>query len=189
MEIHEYENLYENLVNSDEAEGSLIWADKSEIERFKIDNLGKAEWAMKKIKILNQKIKDINDFADLETEKIDNWAVKETGKYHEQKEFFEGLLKEFYSENKAQDKDFKLNLPSGKVTMRKSKKFNYIDENAILDFCNINHFENAVKVEMKLNKAELKKLFPNGYNPETGEVIPGLEITEVENINVKALEE
>ena len=37
----------------------------------------------------------------------------------------------------------------------------------------------------EIDKAALKKLFKNGIDSVTGEVIPGMKIEETENVNIK----
>ena len=63
-------------------------------------------------------------------------------------------------------------------------KWFYDDEQAIIDYCNVNQID-AIKVEEKLDKTSLKKICKNGVNQETGEVLPGIRIEKTETITVK----
>lgn len=154
-------------------------------EGFKIENLEGATWAFRKLRAIAAKESEIKSIAESERMRIDAWEKQQCDQYQNSKEYFEGLLSTYYAEEKAKDSKFKLSTPYGKVTSRKSDKWFYDDEQAVIDYCNINQI-GAIKVEEKLDKASLKKLCKNGVNQETGEILPGIRIEKVETITVKA---
>ena len=73
----------------------------------------------------------------------------------------------------------------GKVTSRKTTKYIYEDEQAIMDYCNTNEID-VIRVKEELDKTAFKKLCKDGVNQETGEVVPGVRVEVVESISIKA---
>lgn len=156
-----------------------------ELEGFKITNIDEANWAFRKIRALQEEVKETNLLADKEKERIENWREKEIKTSIDNIEYFEGILTEYYMKLRSENPKAKLNTPYGKVTSRKSKKWNYQNEEEILKYLKENEYSDLIKVKEDINKAELKKMFKDGVNKETGEVLPGLEIKEEESISVK----
>lgn len=153
-------------------------------ESFKIDNLEAATWAFRKLRAIESKKAEIKAIADKERANIDAWEQQELKQYEADREYFEGLLSAYYVEERAKDKKFKLSTPYGKLSCRKSSKWIYEDEQALIDYCNINEID-AIRVKEELDKTNLKKICKNGVNQETGELLPGLRIEETETISVK----
>ena len=161
-------------------ENTLVQQDLTEVrEGFKIEDLEGATWAFRKLRAIENKEADIKAIAEEEIARVNNW--KET----ELKQYFEFLLSEYYKNEKAKDKKFKLSTPYGKVTSRKSSKWNYENEEALTKYLKDNRPE-LVRVEEEVNKTELKKVFKDGIDKETGEVLPFVTIEETETITVKA---
>lgn len=156
-----------------------------ELEGFKITNIDEANWAFRKIRALKEEVKETNLLADKEIERINSWREKETKASIDNIEYFEGLLTEYYMKLRNENPKAKLNTPYGKVTSRKSKKWNYQNEEEILKYLKENEYSDLIRVKEDINKAELKKVFKDGVNKETGEVLPGVEIKEEESISVK----
>lgn len=155
-----------------------------EQEEFKINDLQGASWAFRKLREIEKKEAEIKAVAEQEKALIDRWFVAETEGLRSDREYFEGLLKEYYLTNKREDKRFKLSTPYGKVSSRKTKKWNYEDEDQLKEYLKANDIA-AIKVKEDIDKAALKKIFKNGVNEETGEVLPFVSIEEVESISVK----
>ena len=154
-------------------------------EEFKVTDLQGATWALRKLRALNEKIAEINTLAIEEISRINEWAEKEVKSLNDDKEYFEGLLSAYYVEERAKDKKFKLSTPYGKVTSRKTTKYIYEDEQAVMDYCNLNEID-AIRVKEELDKTAFKKLCKDGVNQATGEIIPGVRVETVDNISIKA---
>ena len=154
-------------------------------EDFKVNDLQGANWCFRKIDANMVKLSEIKALAETEIIRINTWLDRETRQLEYNISYFEGLIKEYYIKQRELDKKFKLTTPYGKVTARKSKKFIYEDEQAIIDFCNMNKLD-CIEVVEKLNKTELKKLCKEGVNNETGEIVPGVKVEEVTTISVKS---
>ena len=153
-------------------------------EGFKIENLEGATWAVRKLRAIENKEAEIKVIAEEEINRVNAWKEKELEQYAKDKEYFSYLLEEFYRAEKAKDKKFKLSTPYGKVTARKSSKWNYENEEALVKYLKDNKPE-LVRVKEEVNKTELKKVFKNGVDKETGEVLPFVTIEETETITVK----
>ena len=164
----------------------LLQNDLQEVkEEFKVTDLQEATWALRKLRALNEKIDEINAIAVEEISRINEWAEKEVKSLNYDKEYFERLLSAYYVEERAKDKKFKLSTPYGKVTSRKTTKYIYEDEQAIMDYCNTNEID-VIRVKEELDNTVFKKLCKDGVNQETGEVVPGVRVEVVESISIKA---
>lgn len=164
----------------------LLKNDLQEVkEEFRVTDLQGATWALRKLRALNEKIEEINATAVEEISRINEWAEKEVKSLNDDKEYFEGLLSAYYVEERVKDKKFKLSTPYGKVTSRKTTKYIYEDEQAIMDYCNTNEID-VIRVKEELDKTAFKKLCKDGVNQETGEVVPGVRVEVVESISIKA---
>ena len=163
-------------------------------EEFKVTDLKSATWAFRKLRAIEAKVAGINETATEQMLDIKNWADNEIKAYepekevkslNDDKEYFEGLLSAYYIEERAKDKKFKLSTPYGKVTSRKTTKYIYEDEQAVMDYCNLNEID-AIRVKEELDKTAFKKLCKDGVNQATGEIVPGVRVETVENISIKA---
>ena len=94
------------------------------------------------------------------------------------------MLSAYYIQERAKNKRFKLSTPYGKVTIRKSKKWNYDDE-VVKEYIKAENLP-YIRVKEELDKTSLKKEFKDGINPITGEIVPGITIEETESITIKA---
>lgn len=155
-----------------------------ELEGFKITNIDEANWAFRKIRALKEEVKETNLLADKEKERIENWREKEIKTSIDNIEYFEGILTEYYMKLRSENPKAKLNTPYGKVTSRKNKKYNWINEEGLIKYLKENN-KKLIRVREEINKIEFKKVYKNGVNEETGEVLPGIEIKEEETILVK----
>ena len=154
-------------------------------EGFKIENLESATWAFRKLRAIAAKQVEIKGVADMERGRIDLWEKQQCEQFERDREFFETVLSEYYAAEKAKDSKFKLSTPYGKVSSRKANKWIYEDEETLKDYIKENNI-NAIRVEEELDKTSLKKICKDGVNQETGELLPGVKIEEIETITVKA---
>ena len=160
-------------------------------ERFVIQDLDSANWAFRKLAAIEKKRKEIKTLADNEIERIRNWQKQEEEGLNNSKEFFEGLLTEYFVRQKEVDPKFKISTPYGKVSSRKQQpKWNYEDEK-VLNWLKENDTE-LIRIKEEVNKAELKKKYKivgNTVVTEDGEIIEGITIEErPDSINIKVVE-
>lgn len=154
-------------------------------EVFSINDLQGATWAFRKLRAIEEKQKEITAIAIEEKLRIDEWLSNESKSLNDDKAYFEGLLSAYYIEERAKDKKFKLSTPYGKVTSRETEKYIYEDEQAIMDYCNMNELD-VIRIKEELDKSAFKNICKGGVNQETGEVVPGVRVETVESISVKA---
>lgn len=159
-------------------------------EAYKVKDLKSAMWCMDKIaeykKGIDEKTKIAKEeiaLLEAKIKKNEEWIKEETKEFESSKAFFEGLLIEYYREEKGKNKKFKLSTPYGKVSSRKTNKWFY-EEEKLSEYLRENDKE-LLKVKIDINKTDLKKKYPQGINQETGEIIPGINITEEENFTIK----
>ncbi|SHJ53456.1 Bacteriophage Mu Gam like protein [Clostridium cavendishii DSM 21758] len=155
-----------------------------EREGFKIEDLEGATWAFRKLRAIENKQVEIKAIADEEISRINEWKDAELKQYEADRQYFNFLLEEYYRNEKTKDKKFKLSTPYGNVSARKSKTWNYTNEEALTKYLNDNIPE-LIRVKEEINKTELKKVFKDGINQETGEVLPFVNIEDTETITIK----
>jgi len=152
-------------------------------QRFAVKDIDSANWALRKLKAINDKEAEVKYLASKELERINNWQTKELEKYKNNKDFFEMLLLEYYSANKIIDPKFKLSTPYGKVSSRKQQpQWNY-DNDKVIEWLNINN-KDLVRVKYEPIKTDIKKLYKAvGGNvvTEQGEIVDGITVEEKED--------
>ncbi len=160
--------------------------------RFMIQDLDSANWAFRKLAAIEKKRKEIKELADKEIERIRNWQQQEEKGLNNSKEFFEGLLTEYFVRQKEVDPKFKISTPYGKVSSRKQQpKWNYEDEK-VLNWLKENDTE-LIRIKEEVNKAELKKKYKavgkEVITEDGGEIVEGITIEErPDSINIKVVE-
>lgn len=157
-------------------------------ERFKITNLESANWALRKLAAINAKEKEINDLKEKEISRIENWAQDELKKLAESKQFFEGLLTEYFMRERKKDPKFKISTPYGKVTARKQLPKWHYDEDKLIKWL-LQNDKDLLRVKYEPDKNEIKKKY-KVVGPvvvsEDGEIVEGITIEErPEAINIK----
>lgn len=152
---------------------------------FEIKNLDSAIWAFKQLKRLEDKKAEIQSAAANEIDQIKTWEQKEVKYLEDDVSFFKVNLEKYYKEQRDLDKKFRLTSPYGQVSSRKTKTYIY-DDDIVIDYLKENDCK-ALRVKEEIDKTEFKRIYKDGINTETGEVIPGVEIQTVENITIKTI--
>lgn len=156
-------------------------------DRYIIKSLEEAVWAFERLEEALKKKSHIIEVADAllaeKTRAISNWVSHETEPLDYDIEFFRAKILQYYNKQREQDAKFKLTTPYGKVTKRTTKVWKY-DEQKVLEYLKNNKPE-LIRVKEEIDKAELKKQCPDGINAETGEIVEGIDIEAVTNIEVK----
>ena len=128
-----------------------------EREGFKIDSLEGATWGFRKLRAINEKESELKAIAEGEIAKIRTWLESELKATQSDREYFEGILTEYYLNEWLKNSKFKLSTPYGKVSSRKTDKYIYEDEQAIKDYCNVNQLD-CIRVKEELDKTAFKKI-------------------------------
>lgn len=155
-----------------------------EVTSFKVTDLDSANRFFRKIAALNSKIQETKNLAASERLRINNWEEKENRAAEQSIIYFEAMLKEYFAKLREADPKAKVSTPYGKITSRKSTKWNYSDETSLLQYLKDND-TSLIRIKEEINKADLKKKYKDGINTETGEILPGVEISDEESISIK----
>ena len=95
-------------------------------EKFVVDDLSKAEWAMKKIAEKESKIAELKEQALKMHADIDIWLKGETEQLDSDKTYFQLSLQPYIDEQLKDSNKKSIKLPSGTVGYRKgTQQFNY----------------------------------------------------------------
>lgn len=152
-------------------------------ESWKVEDEASANWALRKIKEHENEIKRINDFAEQEISKIESWANKEVDQHKRDIDFFQSKLAEYAMDLREKDNKFKtLKLPNGRVRFRKRQPQWKYDDKTLIQSLKQAGMTDYIKVEEKPVKSDIKKVLEvidgKTINPETGEVVEGIEVIE-----------
>lgn len=151
-----------------------------EKERFKIENLEAANWAFRKLTAIERKKKEIQELANKEIERIKAWQEQEERGLDNSKEFFEGLLTEYFAREREKDPKFRISTPYGKVSSRKQQPKWHYDEDKLIKWLKENDME-LVRVKYEPNKTEIKKRYKvvgNVVTTEDGKIVEGITVEE-----------
>lgn len=157
-----------------------------EEDRFIVDSPEKADWALYKLREANKLIKQNEKIAEENHERVDKWLECENSKANESKEYFEDLLQEYFTNERAKNSKFKFSSPNGTLSSRKQQDNWIYEENKLVDVLKDTEFVTSVP---KLEKGLFKKSAKKGLdglsvvgnkvvNTNTGEVIDGVQIQE-----------
>lgn len=160
----------------DEQEGT-------EKESFTVKDDSSANWALRKIKHINDRLDENKALFDAEMDKLERWIKSEEEKSQNDIDFFQGLLAEYAMKKKEEDPEFKsLKLPNGRIGFRKQQpQWNYDDEK-IVQALKDSNLKDFINVQESPKKADIKKAFDvidgKVVNPDTGEILKGITIEE-----------
>lgn len=120
----------------------LPWEDDFDLEavdpvtekpRFVIDDLGKANWALKKIAAMRSELASVDSLANAEIDKIKAWQTKEKTRINSEIRSFETRLRPFAEAVVAGKKKKSVNCPNGLFGFRsKAADFEIINDSKLL---------------------------------------------------------
>ena len=154
---------------------------EEEKEKFEVNSLSSADWALRKIKELEADIKQNNDFAEAEKIRLEQWLESENRKYQESIEYFNGLLSHYLQELRKDNPKAKISTPHGTVSTRKNpKQWTYSDD-VLAELEEKEMFE-FIRIKKEVDKKELKKVLSatdDGIVVNSdGEVIKGITVVD-----------
>jgi hypothetical protein len=169
----------------------IMEEDTQEKERFRIENLEAANWAFRKLAAIERKRKEIQELANKEIERIKAWQEREERGLDNSKEFFEGLLTEYFAREREKDPKFKISTPYGKVSARKQQPKWHYDEEKLIEWLKENN-KDLLRVKYEPDKNEIKRVYKVvGTNVVTddGEIVEGITVEErPEKVTIKVVE-
>ena len=154
-----------------------------------VNNLHDVNEAIRLIKELEDQKLANEQFAQVELEKINTWLEKRNNALDYDIENYKALITAFYLKEKEQNPKLKsLSVPNGRFQSRTTRKLNY-DEAAMEQYLLQNHSNLIETVTVnKFNKADVKKLFKDGVDQFTGEIVDFVTETEETTYSVKTAE-
>ena len=160
-----------NLIDTVESFG--IPEDQEQRERFKIESKDQAIWALRKIAQAKANQDENTQAAQAEIERITAWRNEENEKLQRSVSFFESLLHEYFMQLREDDPKLKtVKLPHGSLKMRKQQPDFIYNEDELLEWAKV-FMPEVVVVKETVSKNPVKK-----HIRETGEMVPGVTITE-----------
>ena len=150
-----------------------------ENEKFEIKDLSDVNSVMATIRNIEKKKAENEEFATKEIERTQSWLDKENGTLDNKIEYYKGMILEYFMAEKTKNPKMKsLSTPNGTFKSRTTRKLNY-DEVAMLNYLKTNHSSLVeTEVKEKFNKSEVKKIFVNGIDQFTGEIVDFVTETE-----------
>ncbi|MFU0785777.1 MAG: Bacteriophage Mu Gam like protein [Enterococcus gilvus] len=131
--------------------------EQTSVEGWTIDDIGGADWALRKISALQSQNDEIKKFADLERERIVSWETKETESNNDRISFFEMKLSEYLNKLRKDDPKARIKTPHGTVGTRKAPdKWEYSSD-AVKELKKLG-MTDFVRVKEEVDKAEFKKV-------------------------------
>lgn len=174
-------SLEEYLLESYEAPEDL---DDTENQRFRIQDDNQADWALRKIARARQDMKEAEETAAMEIEKINRWLDGQREESLRTERFFTALLQEYYEPRFMTNPDKKTyKLPSGKVQRRTQQPQFDRDNEALLAWLKQRGMTDYIEVKETPKWGELKQqvqvvgehvVIKDG--PLKGEIIDGVEV-------------
>jgi hypothetical protein len=142
-------------------------------EAFTIEDDAAAEWAIRKIAAAQARIKDADKLYQGELYRLECWHRDTTKSDTERIEFFQGLLTAYHAAQLAEDPGRKtIKLPHGTLTSRaQGPVYEFTDDYLAWAA------KNAPET-LRERAPEVDKTAAKAYLQETGEVAPGVTITE-----------
>jgi len=158
-------------------------------ERFKIKDLSSLNWALRKLKVVEKAYNADKALWDEEIARLTKWFNKQSEGHNNATMFLEGLISEYAKAQRVIDPKWKQKTPHGHVGFRKAKKFNYGDEEKLVQYLADNGMSEYVKVVKSPIRSELKKVLTivegKAIFTSTGEVLPEIVVEETEDVTIK----
>lgn len=161
---------------------------KAEKEKFCIDSLKKASWAFRKLAVLNSLKNEHIELVKNETERLNSWLEKENKIVDNDIAYFEGLLRDYYTQEREKDDKFRLSTPYGKVTSRQSKDYTYNEELLLDELKDTEYIVVKESIDKNKLKGNITVLDDGRAVTNDGVVLEGLTVTDKVSYSVKPVE-
>lgn len=163
-------------------------------EAWRVTDLSSAAWAVEKVAALDANMAEVDECAEANIERWQNWRDEEKRKRLAEREFFVSKLAEYHRAIVAQDKRrITIKLPHGELRIRQQQPEFVRDDKRLLAWAEQNRPE-VVERKPAVKWADLKaKLAVSGnraVDTETGEEVAGIVvIAKPDKFEVKTKEE
>lgn len=146
-------------------------------ERFVIDDDSKANWALRKMAEISEKLDKVNEQKKLLDEQNDQWYERKTKKLNDDWDDFATQLEGY----RLQQPNQKIDLPAGKTVTRHTKDYQYKKDD-LLKYLKANHPEFIKKTESAKWGDFKKTIKVHGDKviDANGELVPDMKVVEQE---------
>ncbi len=156
-------------------------------EGFSVTDKGSADWCLRKIAAYRAEMTENQKLVQAETERLQLWLKRENEKAEQSIAYFAGLLEAWLrAEHERDERKRSVSLPHGRIRLKKQQpEYAYRDEE-VLAFLKKSAPDLIQTVET-YNKSNIKAFIKKHCNvtgngvpvvEATGEVMPGVQITE-----------
>lgn len=160
-----------------------------ERDKWRIQDEEGANKHMRIVRSIDARAQAADETKRREVARIEGFYDAQIDEMNSKAEFFRQLLVDWYNRQREVDPKYQLKTPWGKVTSRRTKSPQWLDENTTLAWLKASGHADLVKVEESIRKADLKKAIneADGHHidPATGEIVPGVEVVEKVSVTVK----
>lgn len=177
----------ENMIDPLESE----FEEELKGERFKVVDLETADWVFRKIKQAREELQAKKIYVEEQKAKYDAFYAKEEESANGSSAFFEGLLLEYYIEQKTLDPKYRLKTALGTASTRTTKSWDYGNEVELIKYLKEQKHLDFIKTETKesIDKNELKKALTveDGVVmfATTGEILDEITVSDKTSFTVK----
>lgn len=150
--------------------------------RFRIDDTGQADWAMRKLARVAEQQSEVDELAARQIEPIERWRRNEQAKLDRERLFWEALLLEYHRAVLGADSSAKsIRLPHGQLKSRQGQpQWHFVDDEFI-SWANARGLDALVRVKFEVDKVNAKEALivdPDGLVATSdGEIVPGVSVT------------
>ena len=160
-----------------------------ERDKWRIRDEEGANRYMRIVRSLEGRVDEVEKMRKTEVDRIEAFYQGQREEIDGKAEFFRQLLVDYYQRQRELDPKYQLKTPWGRVTSRRTKSPQWLDEPQTLAWLKASGHGDLVKVEESIRKADLKKAMneADGHyiDPATGEIVPGVEVVEKVSVTVK----
>lgn len=155
------------------------YLDEKITDRFTVDSLEKADWAVRKIAKHQRNIEQIKELSGKRISEIVEWSAKEIAIEQSSVTFFESLLRPYAElQIKPTDKKRSLKVPSGSFGLKKRQPNFIIDKEKLTAWAK-QSAPTLIKTEDSVKWSELKetlKIKGNVAITSDGEIVDGITV-------------
>ena len=140
---------------------------------YEISDQSGAIWALREIKMIEQRRQEAKETAMNEADKIMKWYEQVSQKADNEREYFDGLLLGYMNRLRQEDPKLKtVKLPGGELRVRKQQpRFEYDDE-AVMAWAE-QWLPQVIQTKRAISRQDVKQ-----YIKDTGEVVPGVTVSD-----------
>ena len=133
-------------------------------EQFKIDEQGKANWAIRRIGEAHERAHGVDDVAQKELDRIMAWKNKVQNKERREIDFFESLLRDYAHDELANSDGKSKSIPLSEGTLKFTKKQPkpIYDEKKLIQELEDNGLEKLIRRKAEPNLTEIRQAIKGG---------------------------